>query len=515
MISRKFKIIILLFLTLHLTLFTFHFCYADFEDFSVGARAMGMGGAFTGISDDASGLFYNPAGIVQLRRPEILGTGSYLFPGSADSFYGYIGFVYPVMKAGYFGINFLGRGVQARGKYQETTFGISYARSIDSYTSWGVTLKNCAQSNTDPLLPLFFKDRFPSGLSGDLGLIYKMPRNENLSIGIGIMDLGAGTWNFRTGAGYKFPQLFKIFQDSITLADFIIRGDSEFKLNLGVEGWFKPTPDLQKILKENLLGVRIGLKFGTGGDFSFALGAGIKSNNIEKTDWKVDCAIVPVYHSSTGFSGGSYWVSYSLLFGDAKKLEKDELAILAEEKLRREELEKLLEEKKRLEEENRILAEEKRKLEEEKKALEDARKRAMEDLKKLQGITIKEEKERIIIVATETAIHFASGSAEIDEKSYDTINKIAKALKSYPESIISIEGHTDNVPIGPKLKSIYNSNKELSQARAESVAQYFVNQGISPTRLVKNGYGESNPVALNTTADGRAKNRRVEIIIQK
>lgn len=512
----KIKIFLLIFYILH-SIFLVD-CCAVFEDLSVGARTIGFGSAFTGISDDASSLFYNPAGMVQLKRPEILGTVSWLFPGSADSFYGYLGFVYPFIKAGYFGINILGRGINANGRYGETTLGISYARSINPYTSWGFTIKNCAQSDSYPALPSFFKNRIPSGFSFDLGLLYKVEKLENLSIGLGIMDLGArnwNIWNFRFGTGYRFLQLFKIFQDSIALADFIIRGDGEFKLNLGTEGWLVPSPKLKRFLKGDLLGARIGMKFGSAGDFSLTLGAGIKTSRIEKTDWRFDLAVVPVYHSSSGLTGGSYWISYSMLFGDAKKWEKERQARIEEEKRRQEELKKLLEEKKRLEEENKRLAEEKKKLEDEKRELENARKKAMEELKKLEGITVTEKKEKIIIVATESAIHFASGSAEIVEKSYDTLDKIVKALKAYPESVISVEGHTDNVPIGPKLKSIYPSNLELSQARAESVVQYFVNQGISSSRLVKKGYGESKPVGPNETAVGRAKNRRVEIIIQK
>ena len=464
--------------------------HAAFEDLSVGARAMGMGGAFVGVSDDASGLFYNPAGITQLKRPEVTGTLSWLFPGSADSVYGYFGFVYPVMNIGHIGFSLLGRGINANGRYGDTTLGVSYARSIDSHISLGATVKLCAQGDTYPALPLFFRNRFPPGMSFDLGLMYKIPKNENLSFGLGIMDIGIGIWSLRLGTGYKFAELFKIFQNSIASADFVIRGDGEFKLNLGAEGWFKPNPKLQEILKDNLLGVRTGMKFGTAGDFSLALGVGIKSNNIEKTDWKLDLAIVPIYHTSSGFSGGNYCISYSMLFGDANKWEKEEQRFA-----------KLLEEK--------------RLLEEKIKKLEEDQRKALEELKKLEGLTVREEGEKIIIVATETAIHFASGSAEIVKECYDTLNKIAKALKAYPESIISVEGHTDNVPIGPKLKSIYPSNKELSQARAESVAQYFATQDISSGRLLKKGYGESKPVASNATEEGKTKNRRVEIIIQK
>lgn len=470
----KFKVLFIIFCILY-----FAFCsgsYAAFEDLGVGARAMGMGGAFVGVSDDASALFYNPAGITQLKRPEVTGTLSWLFPGSADSTYGYLGFVYPTMKTGYFGVSLLGRNISANnGKYGESILGISYARKIDAHVSWGVTIKNCSQGDTYSALPLFFKDRFPGGLNVDLGLTYRIPQLESLILGAGINDIGAGICNVRFGAGYKFDRLFEIFQDSLASSDLVIRGDGDFKLDLGAEGWFT-NPKLQEVLKGNLLGVRIGTKIGTAGDFSLGMGVGIKSNNIERTDWKLDLAIVPIYHTSSGLTGGNYSVSYSLLFGDANAWEKEEQVRLKEE---------------------------------EKNA------KLLDDLKKLEGLTLTEDQNKIVIVAQEAAIGFVSGSAEILPESYKALDLIVNALQVYSDSVVLIEGYTDNLPIGPRLKAKYPSNLELSRDRAESIAQYFVKQGISEERLVKKGYGEKNPIALNTTEEGRTKNRRVEITIQK
>ena len=100
-------------------------------------------------------------------------------------------------------------------------------------------------------------------------------------------------------------------------------------------------------------------------------------------------------------------------------------------------------------------------------------------------------------------------------ESYKAINEIVKALKAYPDSAILIDGHTDNVPIGPELKRVYPSNQELSEARAESVAGLFRERGVSGDRVITKGYGESKPVATNETEEGREKNRRVEITIQR
>ena len=79
------------------------------------------------------------------------------------------------------------------------------------------------------------------------------------------------------------------------------------------------------------------------------------------------------------------------------------------------------------------------------------------------------------------------------------------------DNYIRIEGHTDNVPI---RRSTYPSNWELSTARAVSVVKLFINKcNFSPDKLIAVGYGEFKPVADNSTAEGRAQNRRIDIIV--
>jgi len=483
---------------------------------------MGMGGAFVGIADDATALFHNPGGLFQLKRPEFIIAPAYLVQKSGDSLYGYLAYVQPVPAAGHFGIGLLSRGVNLKYRYRENTLGISYCRALNSYLSLGLTLKVCSKEypdNTETISAIsdsrFFTGRFPQHLGADLAFfLSSIPGMERLSLGVALTDMGAGVMGFRLGAGYRFREL-AIFNEVLGSSDAFIRADGDFKINFGAEAWFKQTEGLKRVLKDNLLGIRTGMKFGNNGDFSFVFGAGLKSNNIEKTDWRLDCAVAIPYHSSVEFPTTGVWLSLSCLLGDAYRWEKEERARREIERRAKEEMEKLLNEKLRLEEEKARLEKEKQRLEEEKRRLEEEQRKALDELKKLKGITVREEKEKIIIVATETAIRFASGSAELIEESYRALDEIARALKAYPGSKVLVEGHTDNVPIGPKLKSKYRTNLELSLARAESVAAYFVSQGISQERLVKKGYGEERPVAPNTTEEGRAKNRRVEITIQK
>ena len=106
---------------------------------------------------------------------------------------------------------------------------------------------------------------------------------------------------------------------------------------------------------------------------------------------------------------------------------------------------------------------------------------------------------------------FDSGSAMIKEDSYGILDKIGIILQKYAESIVEIEGHTDNVPIH---NSQFKDNNELSSARALSVFEYLVaHTNLDPAMVKHSGRGEYVPIADNSEPEGRAKNRRVEIKI--
>lgn len=109
------------------------------------------------------------------------------------------------------------------------------------------------------------------------------------------------------------------------------------------------------------------------------------------------------------------------------------------------------------------------------------------------------------------ALLFDSGRAELKAEALPVLDKVGVILERYAESIIEIEGHTDNVPIH---SSLYANNNELSSFRALSVFDYLVgNTSLDPGMIKHSGRGEYVPVADNDTPEGRAKNRRVEIKI--
>ncbi len=109
------------------------------------------------------------------------------------------------------------------------------------------------------------------------------------------------------------------------------------------------------------------------------------------------------------------------------------------------------------------------------------------------------------------ALLFDSGSAEVKEESKPVLDKVAMILTKYNDHTIEIEGHTDNVPIHT---AEFKDNNELSSFRALSVFNYLLEvSDLDPATLKHSGRGEYIPVADNATAEGRMRNRRVEIKI--
>ncbi len=105
---------------------------------------------------------------------------------------------------------------------------------------------------------------------------------------------------------------------------------------------------------------------------------------------------------------------------------------------------------------------------------------------------------------------FDEGRANIKPQAVSHLKRLSEALKEIPNPV-QIEGHTDNVPLGPRIP--FKSNWELSAARAFSVLEFLVKSGLPPERLSALGYGEFQPVAPNATAEGRSANRRIEVNI--
>lgn len=110
-------------------------------------------------------------------------------------------------------------------------------------------------------------------------------------------------------------------------------------------------------------------------------------------------------------------------------------------------------------------------------------------------------------------IFFDSGRATLKPDGKEILKKVGEALKGYDNKIIRVVGHTDNVPIAQALRDTFPSNWELSVARATTVVRRLQEVGIPPERMVASGRAEYDPIASNDSAEGRQKNRRIEIML--
>ena len=127
-------------------------------------------------------------------------------------------------------------------------------------------------------------------------------------------------------------------------------------------------------------------------------------------------------------------------------------------------------------------------------------------------VTISELKGKLTVNMVE-AILFDSGKAGVKQEGLVVLGKVIEILKTVTDKSIRIEGHTDNKPIVGPLTQRYPTNWELSASRAINVARYLQTQGIEPAALSAAAFGEFKSVADNATLEGRAKNRRIEIVL--
>lgn len=147
-------------------------------------------------------------------------------------------------------------------------------------------------------------------------------------------------------------------------------------------------------------------------------------------------------------------------------------------------------------------------LDAEKQAREKAEQSAAAAMASLSKIAQVKEEQRGVVITLDGQVLFVTGKAELLPIARDRLNQVAKSLKELDDDkLVSVEGFTDS-------RGADDMNQKLSQDRANAVKDYLVSQGVKPEKLRAVGRGEANPVASNDTPEGRANNRRVEIVIQ-
>lgn len=485
---------------------------ADYLDFGVGARALGMGGGFVALADDATATYWNPAGIlkVQTRQLSLMHTALY------DNWYKYDSAYYR---------HPLGKSALGIGLVMLVSEGIPFTKPA-SFIDWGIdhipSTGDTGEGNGvwDPGEQVIYDVEMKNDSKNFLNIGFAYPLSDLTNIGIGSKIIYENIGGYKAyGFGFDIGLTHLIRNDfyfGATLQDipgtylhwstgnrenrtptvktgiakgFVLHrirtrlnttididtkfsnirqgstlniGSVSFDPRIGVEAW---------IMK--FLSIRSGLE-----RKNITLGAGLKISYFE-----LDYAFV-------GYElGNTHRVSLSF---DIPSFERRGITTsklppqVAEQKL----------EKVKPEEEIQTISGEK----------ETIRVSQPQPPAKPEPVTVESQNLDGVQVIP---CWFSPGDASIRPEYFDTLNAIGKFLKENKNYYVILIGHTDNVPI----KKRYKNNYELSLARAEAVAQYLKNNfGIEQYRLVTKGYGQDKPIADNLNEENRAKNRRVEII---
>jgi outer membrane protein OmpA-like peptidoglycan-associated protein len=196
----------------------------------------------------------------------------------------------------------------------------------------------------------------------------------------------------------------------------------------------------------------------------------------------------------------------------ARRLQTETARLQAEARRQQEEMERLRQQEQQRQEaqsQAQRLAQAEAQAEEERRAREEAERRAAQaltDLERAGEVRVREDARGTVLTLSGSVL-FTSGAADLLPSARNRLSEVADALKQ-SDSQLTIEGHTDAQ--GPD-----HYNEELSLRRAQQVRDFLVSNGVPPDRIMVRGLGEYRPVASNSTPEGRANNRRVEIILQR
>lgn len=274
----------------------------------VGARPLGMGGAFVAVSDETSAVFWNPAGVGQLPRAELSGMYAAVFNGKIH--YLFSSAAFPIIADGMIGLSwdrkqFMDSGTQTPAKYKEDIYFVTFASPMTEDRTFfaGVNVKYFSASSA-------FADVGGNGLGLDWGILYRLPLpkfGKEVRFGFSAQDLSTRIREkvgvvqdlpsvLRVGLAYQFERWITLATDLEDFSDPSVSNDQSTKLRAGVEGWFF----------EGTLGVRLGF-------VGFATMPGRYSAGVSyrAQDWEVDYA----YLGHAGNLGDTHRASFALRFG--------------------------------------------------------------------------------------------------------------------------------------------------------------------------------------------------------
>lgn len=438
---------------------------AAFLKISVGPRAVAMGEAYAGVADEVNAVYWNPAGLAQLRAPEITAMHVFWFE---DIYFDHLAWALP-LEVGVLGASlvYLNGGTLQRSEAGDTPD--DPARGTFSAADVGFTGAYALPINEHMHLGLgvvLFSENIDSqaslGWAANLGFLYHLPW-EGWRLGAVVQNLGPATRveeeYFRLPINFKVGMAYTPVNEVLLTLDYNQLLEQYGKISFGVEYVFENSLAIRAgyLYQEKIDPAELYSGFGSNAVAGLSAGMGITYLNL-----RLDYAFVPY-----GFLGTTHRISMTYAFNQALATPTPAptpaptpvpTALPTPAAV--------------------------------------AQRQALES--KFRDI------QRRIELGILQNIQFASGSMELTAGSLSTLNEIAAELMPFPELTVRIEGHTDSQ--GPA-----DGNQRLSQRRVNSVKQYLVeHHGLNPAQLVAIGYGEKRPVADNATPAGRRQNRRVE-----
>lgn len=295
---------------------------AAFEDIGAGARPIGMGSVFTAIADDANTVHYNPAGLGQLRHPQMTAGYGRLYLGLTDGSNlgsGLLGVTLPI-KDGRWGTVGVGAlNLQLVGAYSENTWSVAYGKEVAPALFAGAAVKSLqrgygtdAYTANDPLFRQHGKSA--QAASMDLGLLYRWDKHyvlaasvkdvNNPDVGLGTADKVPPAWK----AGFAY------YQRAFVVSAEATRRDRDSGMALGGERWFM----------KHLVAGRMGFDFGSRNRRNLGLGASVRMGNAQ-----IDYSFLLPLTGITD-TNGSHRVSLTVRFG---KVEAGPIALLEQEEI--------------------------------------------------------------------------------------------------------------------------------------------------------------------------------------
>lgn len=520
----------------------------NFQKIGMGARASAMGNSFTGVSDDSTAVFWNPAGLELAKGTQFSLTQGEWLLGVTHEFFS---FSQNIDQAGAFGGSF---GYLDSGTFPgalenpDGTYGgvgpninassftgtVAYAQRLGNWIP-GSFFKHFMAGVSATVVGQNMVNIGNSGAAFNLGLMYEITR-KTFYLGASLQNVGTQIQNFsqpvmgKLGGSYWLRNTLMKKDQDIIAADMDIQNDTGFKVGVGDE--------YRMTFGRNDIFLRAG--YTTVADLTgLTAGAGI-GHRFDDFDAQLDYAYVPY-----GILGDTHRISLSVIIGGTL-VKPDAYAVASPAFILGQQTvgvnfstrsEEPIDSYKIniLDSNGGLVKSLSGKGNPPSHYLWDGRNQAGElvpqgnynftldvtDDNDMTGTArpaqtyAKWVPKRVPYQYTFQVsgdLLFDSGKADLLQRGYDTVEKAAMAIrKRYPDSVIIIAGHTDDQKLAKTAK--FKDNQALSLARAQSVMDYLVKNGMDPTKLSVVGYGETKPIASNLTPEGRAKNRRVELVV--